>query len=145
MSIVRRGLPKTFYLVVQLISQLLEVVELKMQKSRILLDRRPRFDRREFAGRNVEYLVRETIQAGQARCRQCRQAMQLVRGLRQILFRRWAGDHERVSRYFEVNVVVWYVFGVLEWRVGRDLGTVDEEWHVCSTGVFEAVAAVSVI
>jgi hypothetical protein len=51
---------------VQLIFQLLEMMEPEMWKSRILLDGSPCFDRRQFARAEIEYLVREAVQAGQA-------------------------------------------------------------------------------
>jgi hypothetical protein len=77
LSTIAGNLPKAIYMEVQLIFQLLEMMEPEMWKSWILLDGCPCFDRRQLASGEIEYLVREAIQAGQAWFRQCWQVVQL--------------------------------------------------------------------
>ena len=52
-------------------------MEPEMWKSWILLDGCPCFDRRQLASGEIEYLVREAVQAGQAWFQQCWQVVQL--------------------------------------------------------------------
>jgi hypothetical protein len=106
------------------------MVELEKWKSRVLLNCCPRFDRWQLAFGKVEYLVRETVKAGQAGCRHAWEAVLFLRYLQQILFGRRAGYHESVTRYFEIDVVVWYILRMLECITSRVLRASDEKRDV---------------
>ena len=76
LSFIGRSLPKAVYMAVQLIFQLLKMMEQEMWKSQILLDGCLCFGRRQLSSGEIEYLVREAIESGQAWFRQWRQVVQ---------------------------------------------------------------------